>query len=87
METILNLPIQNEILLSMNISKAEFASDIKVWAAISMFYFGKISLAHAANLADMHRFDFEKLLSKYKLPVSLLDENDAKKEIDLIDKI
>jgi predicted HTH domain antitoxin len=85
METILNIPINNDVLLSMNKSGYEFGEELKCWAAISMYYFGKISISRAASLAGMHRYDFEKLLAEYSLPISLLNEKDAKDEINKID--
>lgn len=87
MDAILNIPVRNDILLSLNSNKSEFGSELKTWAAISMYYFGKISLPSAARLADMHRYDFEQLLAKYKLPINLLDENDAEDEIQTINKL
>lgn len=87
METILHIPIQNDILLSLNQNTKEFGAELKVWAAISMYYFRKISLARASTLAGMHRYDFEKHLAKYKIPNNLLDAEDANKEIELIDQM
>ncbi|MCF8374191.1 MAG: UPF0175 family protein [Bacteroidales bacterium] len=85
--TTIHIPVTTELLLSLNQSPQEFGIDMKKWAAISMYYFGKISLARAASLAGLHRFDFEKLLSEYKIPISLLDETDAEKEINLLNSI
>ena len=87
METIINIPVNNDILLSLNQTTQEFGVELKLWAAISMYYFGKISLPRAASLAGYHRYDFEKLLAKHKLPISLLDENDAQQEINKLNQL
>ncbi|MCP4650397.1 MAG: UPF0175 family protein [PVC group bacterium] len=80
----LQIPIENDILLSLNQTPEEFSYELKLWAAISMYYFGKISLARAASLANYHQYDFEKLLAHLNIPISLLEEADAEKEIKLL---
>ena len=88
MKTImLNIPIQSDVFLSLNQTPEEFGGELKLWAAISMYYFGKISLARAASLAGYHRYDFENLLARLNIPISLLDETDAEKEIQLSKKL
>jgi predicted HTH domain antitoxin len=82
METVtLHIPVQTELLLSVNESPQEFGEELKRWAAVSMYYFGKISLARAASLAGYHRYDFENLLASLNIPISLLDEEDAAAEL------
>ncbi len=83
----LTIPIQSDILLSLNQTPEEFGDNLKMWAAISMYYFGKISLGRAASLAGYHRYDFEKMLSRLNIPISLLDETDAEKEFNLLEDL
>lgn len=80
----MHIPIQSDIFLSLNQTPEEFGKELKLWAAISMYYFGKISLARAALLAGYHRYDFENLLARLNIPISLLDNMDAEKEIELL---
>ncbi len=80
----LRIPVQSDIFLSLNQTPDEFGIELKLWAAISMYYFGKISLARAASLAGYHRYDFENLLARMNVPISLLDEADAEKEVELL---
>jgi predicted HTH domain antitoxin len=80
----LHIPVQSDIFLSLNQTPDEFGGELKLWAAISMYYFGKISLARAASLAGYHRYDFENLLARMNIPISLLDETDAEQEIKLL---
>lgn len=52
-----------------------------------MYMFDKISLSRAATLAGLHRYDFEKLLTKLNIPISKLTSEDAEKELELIKNI
>ncbi len=83
----LHIPVQAEMLLALNETPQEFGEELKRWAAISMYYFGKISLARAASLAEYHRYDFESLLARLNIPISLLDEADAEKELALLQEM
>ena len=83
----LHIPVQAEMLLALNETPQEFGEELKRWAAISMYYFGKISLARAASLAGQHRYDFENLLARLNIPISLLDEADAEKELALLQEM
>lgn len=80
----LQISISSDVLLSLNESPEEFGEKLKLWAAISMYQFGKISLARAASLAGYHRYDFEKELAKLNIPISMLDETDAQKELAIL---
>lgn len=80
----LHIPIQSDIFLSLNQTPDEFGGELKLWAAISMYYFGKISLSRAASLAGYHRYDFENLLARMNVPISLLDATDAAKEVEFL---
>jgi len=83
----LHIPVQAEMLLALNETPQEFGEELKRWAAVSMYYFGKISLARAASLAGYHRYDFENLLARLNIPISLLDEADAEKELALLQEM
>lgn len=85
MKTItLQIPVQADLLLSLNETPQEFSAELTRWAAVSMYYFGKISLGRAASLAGYHRYDFENLLATLAIPISLLDEADAATELALL---
>ena len=80
----INIQIKPEILLALNQTPDEFSNELLIWAAISLYYFNKVSLANAANFCGYHRYEFEKLLAKYNIPISKLDENDAIKELEIL---
>lgn len=85
METLsLNIEVNPDILLTFNKKPKEFGDELKLWAAISMYSFEKLSLARAARLAGYSRYDFEKKLSTLNIPISKLTDKDAIKEIELL---
>lgn len=85
METLsLNIELKPDILLTFNKKPKEFGNELKLWAAISMYSYDKLSLARAARLAGYSRYDFERKLSELNIPISKLTEKDAKNEIDLL---
>ncbi|KPA14882.1 protein belonging to Uncharacterized protein family UPF0175 [Candidatus Magnetomorum sp. HK-1] len=85
--TTLNVPVETDIFLALNQTKDEFTKDLKRWAAISMFVFGKISLPRAASLAGYHRYDFEKMIADLNINISNLNENDAINEINTLQEL
>jgi predicted HTH domain antitoxin len=80
----IQVQVEQELLVSLNRSPKEFGEDLLLWAAISLYEHGKLSLARAANLAGYHRYDFEKLLSKMDIPISNLELEDIQKDIALL---
>ncbi|OQX75680.1 MAG: hypothetical protein B6D64_11235 [Bacteroidetes bacterium 4484_276] len=84
MKTILNVEVNPDILLTFNQKPKEFGNELRLWAAVSMYWFDKISLARAATLAGYHRYDFEKFLATLDIPTSKLTDEDAEKEINML---
>jgi predicted HTH domain antitoxin len=80
----INIQVQPEMLITLNKTADEFGRDLKVWAAISLYQYSKISLAKAARLAGYHRYDFEKLLAGLDIPISKLTIDDIKKDMETI---
>ncbi|HAN76431.1 MAG TPA: hypothetical protein DCQ31_00990 [Bacteroidales bacterium] len=83
----LTYQVQPEILVSLNKKPGELANELMLWAAISMYEHGKLSLARAATLAGMHRYDFETVLSKLNIPISDLSIDDIKNDLDALNNI
>ena len=80
----LNIDVQPDIIVSLNQSKQEFGKQLKLWAAVSLYQFGKLSLARASKLAGYHRYDFENMLAELGVPISNLTIEDIEKELDLL---
>lgn len=85
----IQIPLQVDpaILLSLNQSPDEFGEEIKLWAAIGLYEHGKLSLAKAANVAGYHRLDFEKILAKLNIPISLLKMEDVLADLAFLGKM
>ena len=83
----LNIEIKPDILVSLNKSVDEFRNDIKLWAAISLYQFDKLSIAKAASFAGYHRYDFENILAGLNIPISNLTIEDFKKDLEIIDPL
>lgn len=77
----IQVQVEPELLISLNKSQQEFGEDLLLWAAISLYEHGKLSLARAARMAGYHRYDFEKLLAKMEIPISNLDLEDVQADI------
>jgi len=80
----INIEIDPEILSALNSTKGEFSDNIKLWAAITLFQFNKLSISKAAHLADMHRYDFEKILAAHNIPISNLGKSDGEKDLEAL---
>ncbi|NJO92641.1 MAG: UPF0175 family protein [Chloroflexia bacterium] len=80
-----NIEVKPDILVSLNKSEMEFGKEIKLWAAISLFQFNKLSLAKAASFAGYHRYDFENILAGLCIPISNLEIDDIAKDIEYLD--
>ena len=73
METLsLNIEVKPDILLTFNKKPKEFGNELKLWAAISMYSFDKLSLARAARLAGYSRYNFDQKLNELNIPTSKL---------------
>jgi predicted HTH domain antitoxin len=83
----LNIEVKPDILVSLNKTADEFSNDIKLWAALSLYQFNKLSLAKAASLAGYHRYDFENILANLNIPISNLTIDDFKKDIEILDSL
>lgn len=78
----IQVQVEPEILISLNKSEKEFGDELKLWAAISLYEHGKLSLARAADMAGYHRYDFEKTLASLDIPISNLSEADVFQDIE-----
>jgi predicted HTH domain antitoxin len=58
--------MQIEVPDNLGVTKQELVEEI----AISLFQQGKVTLAKAAELADMTRIEFQRLLARREIPVN-----------------
>ena len=65
----INVPVPQEILLSLRVNNDEFAIQMKTLTAIKLYESGKLSIGQAASFAGMDESDFIKLLGKHKISI------------------
>ncbi|MBI5182008.1 MAG: UPF0175 family protein [Nitrospirae bacterium] len=70
----LTIKYPEEILVSLKESKDEFSRELKTAAAVKLYELGKLSSGKAAKLAGMDKVSFLKILGKYQISISTLDE-------------
>lgn len=69
----ITIDLPSDILLTLNETEAELKKNIKVSLAIQLYQKEKLSIGKAAQVAGLSKFNFEKLLSENKIPISNLD--------------
>ena len=65
----INVPVPQEILLSLRVNDEEFAVQMKTLTAVMLYESGKLSIGQAASFAGMDESDFIKLLGKHKISI------------------
>ncbi len=75
------LDIPEEILISLKETTQEFSKDILMLAAVKLFELGKLSSGRAAQLAGMSRISFLQMLTRYKVPIFDLTEEELKQDM------
>lgn len=74
----------DEILVSLKETQDDFSKELKIAAAVKLYELGKLSSGKAAILAGMDKISFLKILGKYRVFISTLEEfeEDVKVTID-----
>ena len=73
----ISLEFPDDILLALNESESDLKKRIKVTLAIQLYKQKKLTIGKASQLSGMTRLDFEKELSKNKISISNLTEDDV----------
>ena len=71
-----SIDFPNDILLAINESEGELKKRIKLLLATQLYVSEKLTIGKAAQLSGLSRFEFEKELSKNKISISNLSEDD-----------
>lgn len=66
-----------DILLALNESESDLKKRIKLTLAIQLYKLQKLTIGKASQLSGLSRFEFEKELSKNKISISNLSEEDV----------
>ena len=78
----IKIDIPSDILLALNESEDEFGKNIKIAMAVRLYRAEKLTIGKAAQLAGMDRLAFESMLSEFEIPVSNLNLDDIKADIE-----
>ena len=74
MESIaIHIDLQQDFLLSINKTPEQFSKEIKFWAAVSMYCFGKVNMSTASAFSGYNHKEFEALITSLKVPISMLN--------------
>jgi predicted HTH domain antitoxin len=71
-----SIDFPNDILLAINESESELKKRIKLLLAIQLYVSEKLTIGKSAQLSGLSRLEFEKELSKNKISISNLSEDD-----------
>jgi predicted HTH domain antitoxin len=80
----IEIEIPNHILGTLHQTQAEFGQQMKVLTAVRLYLSNDLSLEQAAELAGKSRWEFENLLSKNEIPISLINFEDYQKELGIM---
>jgi len=81
------IEIPNHIFGALHKTREELGQQMKILAAVRLYLANDLSLEMAAEFAGKPRWEFEDLLSKNEIPISLINFDDYKKELDIISNL
>jgi predicted HTH domain antitoxin len=68
-------------------SREELIQQMKILTAVNLYLSEELSLEMAAEFSGKSKWEFEEFLSKKKVPISLLDFDNYKKELGVISNL
>lgn len=78
----ISIDFPNDIFWALNESETDLKNRIKLTLAVELYKSQKLTVGKAAQLSGMTRLDFEKELSKNKISISNLTEEDVLGDIE-----
>ena len=78
----LTIEYPDEILVSLKETQDDFSEELKT-AAVKLYEMGKLSSGKAARLAGMDKISFLKILGKYQVSISTLEEFKEDVKVDI----
>ncbi len=79
----LTIKYPDELLVSLKETKEGFTKELKLAAAVKLYEIGKLSAGKAAKLADMDKISFLKILGKYQVSISTIEEVEEDMKVDI----
>lgn len=83
----IEIEIPNHIFGALHKTWEELDQQMKILAAVRLYLSNDLSLEMAAEFAGKSGWEFEDLLSKNEIPISLINFDDYKKELDIISNL
>jgi hypothetical protein len=65
----INVPVPEEVLLSLRVDVDEFAAQMKTLTALKLYESRKLSIGQAAAFAGMYEADFIRFLGQHKISI------------------
>lgn len=81
MAEVLHIQVPDEVRSMLNRTPEEFTGDVRLYAALMLFWLGKLSSGAAAELAGLPRVMFLDRCVDYRLPVSNVTSADLQQEL------
>ena len=81
------IEIPDNILTSTRRTKEELIRQMKTLTAVNLYLSNEISLEMAAEFSEKSKWEFEDFLAKNKIPISLIDFDDYKDELKVIENL
>ncbi|MGJ3234164.1 UPF0175 family protein [Marivirga sp.] len=78
----ISIDFPNDIFLALNESETDLKNRIKLTLAVELYKSQKLTIGKAAQLSGMTRLNFEMELSKNKISISNLTEEDVLGDIE-----
>lgn len=75
------------ILSAIHKSREDLIQKMKILTAVNLYLSEEISLEMAAEFAEVSKWEFEQFLSKHEIPISLLNIDDYKRELEVISNL
>lgn len=78
------LDISEDIMIALNETEEELKVHFQAGIAMMLYKEGKLTLGKAKQLSGLSRYEFEKLLSKHKIPISNLNYKTVISDLELL---
>jgi len=75
------IDIPSDLMVALNESEEEMKLHFQTAIAIVLFQEGKITIGKAVQLSGLTRYEFEKVLANNKIPLSNLDIEQIKSDV------
>ena len=81
------IDIPDHVLGAMHKTREELIQQMKILTSVHLYLSTELSLEMAAEFAGKSKWDFEGLLAKNEIPISLINFDDYQKQLDIISSL